>query len=132
MARFNHQLIADERSGNPADEAELKERMLRWVGGRYLVALIERLGEPVGYAVWRDDEDGIYVRQFFVAREHRRRGVGRQAFALLEQGWAGRTVKLDVLPHNERARTFYRSLGFRDHSIILRRVVPAARPEDLT
>lgn len=60
------------------------------------------------------------VRQFFVARGERRRGIGRQAFALLRRHWGAREVTLDVLLHNERAVAFWRSVGFFDYGLQLR------------
>ena len=40
---------------------------------------------------------------------------------IVDREWTGRLVKLDVLLRNERALGFYRSLGFADHSLVLRR-----------
>ncbi|SNT37994.1 Acetyltransferase (GNAT) family protein [Asanoa hainanensis] len=117
---MNRHLIEDQRHHSTATDADLEARMRRWVSGdQYAVALIERDGLPVAYAVWRDDEDGIYVRQFFVSRDHRREGLGRVGFAALVDGWGDKPVKLDALVHNERGLAFWRALGFRDYSLIL-------------
>lgn len=121
LTALNQQLIDDQGHDNPAGPAQLEARMRRWLGGLYCVALIESAGAPVAHAVWREDDDGVHVRQFFVVRDHRGCGVGRQAFALLGGEWAADDVKLDVLLHNERALMFWRSLGFRDYSLTLRR-----------
>jgi ribosomal protein S18 acetylase RimI-like enzyme len=122
LTTFNQQLIVDEQSDSAAGPVQLRDRMVRWLGGAYSVTMFEEQDRPVAYCVWRDEaEDGVYVRQFFVARENRRNGVGRGAFALLLEQWSGRPIKLDVLLHNERAFSFYRSLGFRDYSLILHR-----------
>lgn len=125
LTAFNRQLIDDQVHDNPSGTAELERRMLGWLSGAYRVALIECDGVPVAYAVWREDEDGVYLRQFFVVRERRRTGLGRRAFALLEHEWTGRDVRLEVLLHNERAHEFWRSLGFRDYSLTLRRRTPS-------
>ncbi|WP_239083968.1 GNAT family N-acetyltransferase [Asanoa ishikariensis] len=94
--------------------------MRRWISGdRYAVAIVDRDGLPVAYAVWRNDEDGIYVRQFFVGRDHRRKGLGRAGFTALLERWGDKPVKLDALVHNERGLAFWRALGFRDYSLIL-------------
>ncbi len=58
--------------------------MRRWLSGEYTVEIFESHGAPVAYVVWRGDDDGVYVRQFFVVRDQRRSGIGRQAFAQLE------------------------------------------------
>ncbi|WP_433294299.1 N-acetyltransferase family protein [Actinoplanes sp. CA-030573] len=122
LAALNRQLIEDQRHHSTATDDELADRMRRWITGEvYHVAVVEDDGEPVAYGVWRDDEDGIYVRQFFVVRHRRRTGLGRQAFTLLAGGWRRAPVRLDALVHNERALGFWRALGFRDYSIILSR-----------
>ena len=46
-------------------------------------------GLLVAYALWRLDEKGIHLRQFFVSRARRRSGLGRRAFTLMsERLWA--------------------------------------------
>ena len=55
-----------------------------------------------------------YLRQLFVARGQRRRGI---ATALMDwmyaNVWSGKPVRLDVFVHNEEAVAFYRGYGFR-------------------
>ncbi len=56
----------------------------------------------------------VGVRQLFVARACRRRGI---ATALMDwmctNVWSGKPVRLDVFAHNEDAIAFYRGYGFR-------------------
>jgi GNAT superfamily N-acetyltransferase len=82
--------------------------------------------DGVAYALYRPSDDGwegpaggVYLRQLFVCRAKRRRGVGRAAVELLrEEVWPrGCRVTLETLLHNEPARAFWRSLGFREYSI---------------
>jgi len=120
LTELNRQLIEDQGHDNPATRVELEERMRRWLSGGYSVGLFECADVPVAYAVWREGDDGIYLRQLFVVREQRRHGIGRQAFTLLRRQWNTDEVKLDVLLHNERALAFWRSLGFHDYALILR------------
>ncbi|GIF69378.1 hypothetical protein Ais01nite_74130 [Asanoa ishikariensis] len=120
LAAMNRHLIEDQRHHSTATTADLEARMRRWIAGdQYAVALVERDGLSVAYAVWRDDEDGIYVRQFFLSRDHRREGLGRAGFAVLLDSWDDKPIKLDALVHNERGLAFWRALGFRDYSLIL-------------
>lgn len=76
LAELNHQLIEDEGSANSMSVAELASRMLRWLEADYRAVLFEVSAEPVAYLLYRPSEDGIYVRQLFVCRGHRRRGYG--------------------------------------------------------
>jgi len=70
----------------------------------------------VGYALYRLDDAGVYLRHFFIAREQRRRGLGRCAVALLLERVAprGSRVSLQVLNHNAAALAFWRAIGFAD------------------
>lgn len=97
--------------------------MRGWLAADYRTAIGRVEQTPALYALWRPDEsDGIHLRHFFVAREFRRRGLGRAALhALHADFWPGRTVSLDVLVHNERGIAFWRSLGFQDYALALRR-----------
>lgn len=83
-----------------------------WFGGADNVELFVLDGAPVAYAVWREEGDVVSLRQFFVAREWRRCGVGRRVYALLRRQWHGRDVKIDVRLDNDRGLAFWRSLGF--------------------
>jgi GNAT superfamily N-acetyltransferase len=79
LADMNWQLIRDEGHRNPMTVPQLADRMARWLGGQYEAVLFEEAGRPVGYALFRREPEHIYLRHFFVARDCRRRGVGRAA-----------------------------------------------------
>ncbi len=124
LARMNRQLIEDERSRNPMTIAELEVRMAGWLNGDWRAVVFEQDGLPVGYVLYqfrsdeyRPSETAVYVRQFFVARERRRRGIGRRAFAIVcEKHFAkASSVVLDALQTNPRARHFWKVIGFRPY-----------------
>jgi predicted GNAT family acetyltransferase len=71
----------------------------------------------VAYALYRDDGDSNYLRQFFVTRENRRRAIGARAMEiLLKRIFPQRKrVRLDVLARNYTAHAFYHAIGFRDY-----------------
>jgi ribosomal protein S18 acetylase RimI-like enzyme len=85
--------------------------------------LFEEDGVTVGYALYRDnDGGGKYLRQFFVAREQRRRGVGRRAMQLLLTEVLPETrLVVEVLSSNERGREFWHALGFTEYALTLER-----------
>jgi predicted acetyltransferase len=118
---MNKQLIDDEGHRNPMSIAELERRAADWLSGVYTAVLFISGGEPCGYALFRQEPDHIYLRQFFVCRDHRRRGVGRAAIAWLRANpWAGVSrIRLDVLVGNQVAIAFWRSLGFHDYCLTL-------------
>ena len=67
-------------------------------------------------------QGGIHLRQFFVARERRRQGIGRRAIAAFRERCVppGADLTLEVLVHNEVGRAFWRALGFQERALSLR------------
>jgi predicted acetyltransferase len=122
LAELNFQLIRDEGADNPMTLPQLQKRMGKWLASRYRAVLFESGAESVGYALFREDEEGVYVRQFFICRGLRRRGFGRSAIKLLlrEVLSKGRGVTVEVLIQNKSALSFWRAVGFEDHTRTLR------------
>jgi GNAT superfamily N-acetyltransferase len=121
LAELNHQLIRDEGHRNRMTVPELEKRMRRWLGGEYRAVLFEQGREAVAYALYRVAPDGVYLRQFFVHRQFRRRGIGRAALEILVADVfpPGRRVTVDVLVPNQTAHDFWLALGFRDYAVTL-------------
>lgn len=128
LAQLNQQLIRDEGHRNRMTLPELEERMTGWLAGDYEAVLLEREGRPVGYALFRREPESVYLRQFFVAPECRRQGIGREALKWLsEDVWAGaQRVRIDVLVGNEAGVAFWRAVGFRDYCITMERAIGEA------
>ena len=125
LAELNRQLIQDEGHRNPMTLSDLAERMGGWLAGEYTAILFEEGSEWVAYALYRPEADGVYLRQFFVSREHRRRGYGRQAMEILaSEVWApGLRVTLEVLVDNHRALDFWKRAGFNEYAMTFERTL---------
>jgi GNAT superfamily N-acetyltransferase len=124
LARMNADLIRDEGHSNTMTVAQLEQRMRGWLSAEYTAVVFERAAQPVGYALFRDNEGrGMLLRQFFVSADCRRQGLGRRAFALLvEEVLApGTRVAVEVLTRNERALAFWRAVGFTEYAVTLER-----------
>ncbi len=121
LARMNQQLIEDERHRNPVNLAELETRMRSMLDGDYTATLFEWDGRLVAYAVWRVEPNWIYLRQFFVARDYRRRGIGSRAVhRLTGEIWPpGKRIRVNVLIGNQPALEFWRTVGFVDYLVTL-------------
>lgn len=120
LAAMNWQLIRDEGHRNPMDVSELTARMAGWLGGEYEAVLFEASGQPLGYALYRRDPEYIYLRQFFICPEFRRRGLGREAIEWLrQQAWDGGRVRVEVLVGNATGVAFWRAVGFGDYCLTL-------------
>ncbi len=122
LAEMNHQLIQDEGHRNPMTVPELERRMVNFLQGEYEAVIFWLEGNlPVAYALYRRHPDSIYLRQFFVHRQYRRQGIGRQAMnLLLSEIWPRHCrITVEVLVTNTIGYEFWKSLGFEDYSITL-------------
>jgi GNAT superfamily N-acetyltransferase len=121
LANLNHQLIQDEGHRNRMTVPELQRRMNEWLCSEYKAVLFEDATGSVAYALFRDKPDEIYLRQLFVVRERRRRGIGRKAVEILRsQIWPKhKRLTVDVLVANQPALAFWRAVGYADYCLTL-------------
>ena len=121
LAKMNHSLILDEGHRNTMDESKLQERMKLWLKGEYEAVIIAEERKDIGYALWREDDDYLYIRQFYVKPEYRRMGFGRNAIHwLMKNKWhSGLTLRLDVLIGNESGSNFWKNVGFEDYCVTM-------------
>lgn len=84
--------------------------------------IIEKLGQPVGFALWHysfstfQGRPGIYLEDIFVETEHRGGGIGKAVFRhLAVRALAEGCTRLNwqVLNWNAPSIAFYRGLGAR-------------------
>ncbi len=68
LALLNAALIRDEGHRNTMTVPQLEARMRKFLDQGHVAALFGDDGRTAGYALWRVDDDGIYLRQFFIAR----------------------------------------------------------------
>jgi len=126
LAELNRQLIQDEGHRNPMTLAELRDRMRKWLLEEYEGALFEDNGEILAYALFRRGTDQVYLRQFFVVRNRRQAGVGKEAMnLLLTRIWPpGARIVVEVLGKNEVGVRFWKSVGFQEYALTLERLPP--------
>lgn len=123
LAQLNHELIRDEGHRNAMSVAELEARMKDFLDGRYEAHIFSAHCRTIGYVVARREAEFVFVRQFFILPESRRRGFGRSAFQwLLENVWRDvPRLRLDVLVGNESGIAFWRALGFSEYCLTMER-----------
>jgi ribosomal protein S18 acetylase RimI-like enzyme len=128
VARWNRELIEDERHENAMSADVLAGRLRTWLVEDYQICVFEAKGEPAGYALFRELPEWLHLRHFFVARTHRRMGVGRRAFAKLVESFFphGKRVLVEVLVTNRTAVAFWASLGFGERYVGMQ--YPAPNP----
>lgn len=102
---------------------QLAERMSKWLQDEYTAVLFET-NEVVAYALYRISSDSIYLRQLFVHRAYRRKGIGRRTMDILfREIWPkNKRITVEVLTHNLTAISFSRAVGFSDYSIALEKL----------
>jgi ribosomal protein S18 acetylase RimI-like enzyme len=119
LGELNLQLVQDQRHRYASKPLPFfQDRMRGFLVGEYRGVIFEDRGEVVAYALYRDyGEDGVYIRQLFVARHRRREGIGRVAMQTLigEVLPARRRITLEVLTGNAPAFALYRAMGFREY-----------------
>jgi GNAT superfamily N-acetyltransferase len=100
---------------------ELRERMKTWLASDYRAVLFLIGGEPVAYGLYREDPEGVYLRQFFVRRDKRKKGIGSEAVSILNQYVWPRQKRLtvEVLCRNSAGVRFWRAMGYKDYSLCL-------------
>ncbi len=124
LAALNNQLIRDEGHRNPMALSQLAERMAGWLQVEYSAVVFEEQSRVVGYALFREEEEFVYLRQLFVLREHRRKGIASEALNWLwANAWQNaKRVRIEVLVGNETARQFWQSVGFHEYCITMEAV----------
>ena len=121
LAELNHQLIRDEQHRNPMTVPQLEQRMRSFIEREYRAVIFEQAGGVVGYALYREDPEEVYLRQLFVVRNRRRQGIGRRAVELLRSEIWPKTKRLtvEVLVANKGAVAFWRAVGYVDYALTL-------------
>jgi GNAT superfamily N-acetyltransferase len=119
LARWNAELVEDERGRHPLSMDGYAERMRGFLAGEYRAVIFSEDGAPAAYALYAPEPGGVHLRQIFVARERRGRGVGRRAVETLRREVLppGTRVTVDVLAWNDGALAFWRAIGFADYSV---------------
>ena len=97
--------------------------MRAWLATEYQAVVFEESATPVGYALFRHTPEWVHLRQFFVARDRRRRGVGTRAVALLRDTVfpPDKVVLVEAMAWNHAALSFWRAAGFTDRYVGLER-----------
>jgi GNAT superfamily N-acetyltransferase len=119
LGEWNAALIRDEGHDNPMSVAELTERMREWLAGEYRGRIFVCDDVDAGYALYRDLPEFVHLRQFYVAPEWRRRGIGAAALRVLREREfpASKRVLVEAMSWNAAALAFWRACGFGDRYV---------------
>jgi predicted acetyltransferase len=121
LAKTNQQLIQDEDHRNKMTLPELEQRMSNFLQKEY-EAVIVALGQTdIGYALYRQDTEWLYLRQIFIINSMRRKGFGRIFIEWLRNNpWKKcKRIRTDVLVENIIGIGFWKAVGFKEYCITL-------------
>lgn len=123
LVQMNRQLVEDEGHRNRLQsDSWLEKRMRSFLTGEYRAVLFELDSRIVAYVLYTDRTefaDTIYLRQIFVDRSCRRKGVGREIMRILrEEIWPhDKRITVGVLQSNREAIAFYKAIGFQPYAM---------------
>lgn len=125
LAAMNKCLIEDEQSSNTMNLKELEKRMSVFLSGEYDAYFfaddtLEASDKIFGYALVRNTASPLYLRQFYIKKEYRRKHLGSEAFKLLLDYLKADTIDIDVLPWNKSGMAFWKSMGFAEICVSMR------------
>lgn len=120
LALLNKQLIEDEKSPNPMNVEQLKERMLGFLQTEYDAYYFKVEKNVIGYALVKKTCEPLYLRQFLIDRKYRKNHYGTEAFNALLEYLGMACIDVEVLPWNETGICFWESCGFKEISRYMR------------
>ena len=121
LAEMNQQLICDEGHCNKMTLLQLEQRMADFLRTEYMAVIVSSSNEDVGYALYREESEYVYLRQIFVKSEMRRRGVGCKMIKWLKnEPWKNfEKIRIEVLVGNTEGISFWCAVGFKDYCITM-------------
>lgn len=120
LALLNKQLIEDEKSQNTMNIKELEERMYGFLTSEYDAYFFVADEKVVGYALIKNTCEPVYLRQFLIDRNYRKKHYGTEAVNLLMKHLGVAGIDLEVLPWNEVGIAFWEKCGFKEISRYMR------------
>lgn len=120
LAEMNKHLIDDENAENSMNILQLERRMIDFINTDYKAFFFILNERIIGYGLCNINKSPIYLRQFFIRREERRKGYGKQAFHKLLEHIGINEIDIDVYAWNKKGIYFWESLGFKNRCFNMR------------
>jgi ribosomal protein S18 acetylase RimI-like enzyme len=120
LARLYQEMLEDESFDIPRTPDELRDGMAGHLSSGEAAFLFMDQDKVVGYTLVIVKSAPPYIHHFYICRDARRHGYGKEAFYALLDTLETDWMDLDVLVWNERGHAFWRSLGFQPRSMIMR------------
>lgn len=121
LAKLNKELYEDENNDNIPTIDVLAERLKVSMESGSRAFLFTESCEIVGYALVKIQTSPYYLSHFFICKNKRRKHLGTIAFNQLMNALNTDSIDLDVFCWNHRGQEFWKSLGFKERCIIMRK-----------
>lgn len=121
LARLNIELYEDEKNDNIPGLELLEERLRAAMKEGSMAYFFLYEGEISGYALVKTQTTPYYLSHFFICKHMRRKHLGTIAFEELMNELNTQSIDLDVFSWNQRGQEFWKSLGFEERCIIMRK-----------
>ena len=112
LAKLNKLFFEEEKSETNLSLPHLEARMSSYLSSHFGAFLFREGEKIVGYALCDKSKTPVYLRQFYISRDERRKGYGRQAFRLLLDKLDIQDADIEVYHWNDIGSAFWSSLGF--------------------
>ena len=116
LAEMNKDSIEDEDPESNLSLPHLEERIRSYIKSEYKAFFFLVDDKIIGFALCSKSSTPVYMRQFFISRDERRKGYGKEAFELLLKHLGIKESDIDVYAWNDSSIRFWKSLG-----VVLRR-----------
>ncbi len=118
---MNQELIQDEGHRNKMTLPELEQRMSDFLQNEYDAVIASSGKNDIGYALYRQDPEWLYLRQIFIIKTMRRKGFGRRFIEWLKNDpWKDcKRIRTDVLVGNAVGIDFWKTVGFKEYCVTL-------------
>ncbi len=119
LAMMYRQLRTDAKYRSSLSLEKLQHKMSNFISkDGWTASLFYDEGQVIGYCLWQEKSDAVYIRQFWIMRSQRRQGYGRKFFTSLQaEQWDKKRLKLEVLYPNTRGESFWHAVGFVPYSV---------------
>jgi len=112
LAKLNKLFIEEEDPEIHVSLPHLEDRMLSYINSEYNAFFFQHDDKTVGYALCSKSKTPMYLRQFYISNNERRKGYGKEAFTQLLEYLSINQNDIDVYAWNDSGVAFWRSLGF--------------------
>jgi len=115
LGEMNRLLMHEEGHRKLLTTQELVTRMWNWISSKeYTAVIFEDSGRVVAYALYREKQESIELKQFFVTYTQRKGAAGQIAMQMLFYNIfpKHKKVVLKVATNNPAIIAFWKSVGF--------------------